>query len=291
MDLKRRTVSRATLHQLFNRRCQSCQTLFNLRLWPGRKSKDECRIQVSLDAEERKRPAPNGGFLTSTHQKRQIFPAPQPRDEVQTGWRHFQIEIVAQPLLELFNKEYASLGIEFADPFHMAEKESFSDEPRQGSLINRRGMLVHNSAHLDEGVDKIWRCDQKTETERWIKDFAHRAGINHPAGIVQTLKTWQRRPIEAKLGIVIIFQDVAVARLRELNQCFAPLKAHRHTEGKLVRWCDENESGRILPRALPDYQPLTIDRAWDSFGPDKSEDITRHMEAGILNPTHVALID
>ena len=72
---------------------------------------------------------------------------------MQTGWRYFQIEIVAQPFLELFDKEYASLGIEFADPFHMAEEESFGDETRQGSLINRWGVLVHDSAHLDESVD------------------------------------------------------------------------------------------------------------------------------------------
>src|SRR6266567_1578702 len=69
----------------------------------------------------------------------------------------------------------------------------------------------------------------------------------NPTGIVQTLKTWQRRSIETKLGIIIILQDVAVARFRELDQSFPPLKAHRHTQGKLVRRCDENESGRILP--------------------------------------------
>jgi len=137
---------------------------------------------------------------------------------VQTGRRYFQIEIVAQPFLELFDKEYTSLGIEFAHPFHMAEEKSFGDETRQGSLINRWGVLVHDSAHLDEGVDKLWRCDQKAEAQRWVKDLAHSAGINHPAGIVQTLKTWQRRPIETKLGIIIILQDVAVARLRELDQ-------------------------------------------------------------------------
>ncbi len=55
---------------------------------------------------------------------------------MQTGRRYFQIEIVAQPFLELLDKEYASLGIEFADPFHMAEEKSFGDETRQGSLIN-----------------------------------------------------------------------------------------------------------------------------------------------------------
>src|SRR6476659_4339071 len=165
---------------------------------------------------------------------------------MQTGRRHFQIEIVAQPFLELFDKEYASLGIKFADPCHMAEEKSLGDETRQGSLINRRGVLVHDSANLEEGVNKLWRCDQNTEAQRWVKDLAHSAGINHPAGIVQTLKTWQRRPIETKLGIIIILQDVAVARLRELDQSFPPLKAHRHTERKLVRRCDENESGRIL---------------------------------------------
>src|SRR5262252_5365858 len=153
---------------------------------------------------------------------------------MQTSWRYFQIQIVAQPFLELFDKEYASLGIEFADPFHMAEEKSFRDETRQGSLINRWGVLVHDSAHFDEGVHKLWRCYQKTETQRWVKDLTHSAGINHPPGIVQTLKTWQRRPIETKLGIIIILQDVGVVRLRELDQSFPPLKAHCHTEGKLV---------------------------------------------------------
>src|SRR6266480_2833045 len=166
---------------------------------------------------------------------------------MQTGRRYFQIEIVAQPFLEVFDKEYASLGIEFAKPFHMAEEKSFGDETGQSSLINRWRVLVHNRAHLDEGVDKFWRCDQKTEAQRRVKDLAHSAGINHSAGMVQTLKTWQRRPIETKLGIIIILQDVAAAQLRELDQSFPPLKAHRHTEGKLVRRCDENESGRILP--------------------------------------------
>src|SRR5438034_5299663 len=130
---------------------------------------------------------------------------------MQTGRRYFQIEIVAQPFLELFDKEYASMGIEFADPFHMAEEKSFGDETRQGSLINRRGVLVHDSTHLDEGIDKLWRCDQKTEAQRWVKDLADGAGINHPAGIVQALKTWQRRPIETKLGIIIILPYVAAA--------------------------------------------------------------------------------
>src|SRR5262245_52096421 len=129
----------------------------------------------------------------------------------------------------------------------MAQEKSFGDETRQRSLINRRGVLVHDSSHLDECVDKLWRCDQKPETQRWIKDLAHRAGINHAAGMIQTLKTWQRRTIETKLGIIIILQNVAVARLRELNQSFPPLKAHRHTEGKLVRRRDKNESGRISP--------------------------------------------
>src|ERR1043166_9362125 len=166
---------------------------------------------------------------------------------MQTGWRYFQIEIVAQPFLELFDKKYASLGIEFADPFHMAEEKSFGDETPQGSVINRWGVLVHDRAHLDEGVHKFCRCDQKTEAQRRVKDLAHSAGINHPAGLVQTLKTRQRRPIEAKLGIIIILQDVAVARLRELDKSFPPLQAHCHTQGKLVRRCDENESGRISP--------------------------------------------
>src|SRR5262245_50451867 len=127
------------------------------------------------------------------------------------------MEIVAQPFLELFDKEYASLGIEFADALHMAEEKSFSDETRQCRLVNRWGVLVHDGAHLDEGVDKLWRCDQKTEAQGWIKDLAHSAGINYAAGIVQTLKAWQRRPIETKLGIIIILQDVAVARVRELD--------------------------------------------------------------------------
>src|SRR5436189_4590416 len=116
---------------------------------------------------------------------------------MQTGRRYFQIEIIAQPFLELLDKEYASLGIKFADPFHMAEEKSFGDETRQGSLIDRGRVLVHDSAHLDEGVDKLWRCDQKTEAQRGIKDLAHSSSMNHSASSVPTLESWQRRPIEA----------------------------------------------------------------------------------------------
>src|SRR5262245_27371406 len=100
---------------------------------------------------------------------------------------------------------------------------------RQDSLINRWGWLDHDIAHHYEGVYKLWRCDQKTEAQRRIQDFAHTAGINNPPGVVQTLKTRQRRPNETKLGIVIILQDVAVARLCELDQSFPPLKADRPT--------------------------------------------------------------
>src|SRR5262249_28882320 len=126
---------------------------------------------------------------------------------------------------------------------------------------------------------------------RWIKDLAHTGGIDHPSGMVQTLKTRQRRPIETKLEIIIILQDVAVARFRELNQSFPPLQAHGHTQGKLVRRCDKNESRRIFPRALPDYQTLTIDRARDRFGPDKSQDIPCLMKDGIFDPGHFTLVD
>src|SRR5947207_3387634 len=102
---------------------------------------------------------------------------------------------------------------------------------------------------------------QKKERGRGQTPVCSRASMNNgksslrrsqamkckPAGVVQNLKTWQRWSIETKLGIIIILQDVAAAQLRELDQSFPPLKAHRHTEGKLVRRCDENESGRILP--------------------------------------------
>ena len=84
---------------------------------------------------------------------------------MQAGRRYFQIEIVAQPFLELLDKEYASLGIEFADPFHMAEEKSFGDKTREGCLINRWRVLIHDRAHLNEGVDKLWRRDQKTEAQ------------------------------------------------------------------------------------------------------------------------------
>src|SRR5262245_46440662 len=102
---------------------------------------------------------------------------------MQTSRRYLQNEIVAQPFLELFDEEYAPLGIKFADAFHMAEEKSFSDETREGSLINRWRVLVYDSAYLDQDVDKLWRRDHKAEAQRWIKDLAHGPGINHPAGI------------------------------------------------------------------------------------------------------------
>src|SRR5262249_62410604 len=99
---------------------------------------------------------------------------------MQTSRRYFQVEIVAQPFLESFDKEYASLRIDSTNPFDMAEKKSFGDETRQGSLINRWRVLVHDRTHLDEGVDKLWRCGQETRGQRKGKELVHKGSVKHP---------------------------------------------------------------------------------------------------------------
>ncbi len=45
---------------------------------------------------------------------------------MQTGRCYFQVQIVAQPFLELFDKEYTSLSIQFADAFHMVDVAAFA---------------------------------------------------------------------------------------------------------------------------------------------------------------------
>jgi len=60
------------------------------------------------------------------------------------------------------------------------------------------------SAYLNQGCRQVVAARPETQAQRWKKDLAHSAGIITPAGIVQTLKTWQRRPIETKLGIIVI---------------------------------------------------------------------------------------
>ena len=84
-------------------------------------------------------------------------------DRAQLGARQRQLVAKQRPRIfqswvtpiEQVGAEQNSMRAEFANPFHMAEEKSFSDETRQGSLINRWRVLVHDSAHLDEGIDEL----------------------------------------------------------------------------------------------------------------------------------------
>ena len=78
--------------------------------------------------------------------------------------------------------------------------------------------------------------------------------INNPAGIVQTLKTRQRRPIETELGIIIILQDVAVSDSANSIRAFRRLRLIVTPKGN---WCD-GVTKMSLGEFCREHFPITI---------------------------------
>src|ERR1041385_4651235 len=99
-------------------------------------------------------------------------------------------------------------------------------------------MLVHHRADLDHWLDQLVGRENITKPQRRIKNLAQRAGVDDAAAVIETLQTRQRRASETKLGVMIVFENVRVACLREIDERSAAAETHRHAEGELMRWRD-----------------------------------------------------
>src|SRR6266496_4577633 len=124
-------------------------------------------------------------------------------------------------------------------------------------------MLVHHRPNLDHRFDQlVWR-DDITQPQRWVQDLAHRACVDDATYIIQALQTWEWGTSITKFRVMIVLENVGVARARKIDQGRPPRKTHRHPERKLMRRSDVDDFWRRLFRWPRDRDALPINRSWN----------------------------
>ncbi len=76
----------------------------------------------------------------------------QPGDDVQSGFRNLQSETVTKQLIELFDEEISSLGIDFPHPLDVTEEKTLGDKTRQRRLVDWRRVLISCRSLATKGV-------------------------------------------------------------------------------------------------------------------------------------------
>src|SRR5438067_13642561 len=99
----------------------------------------------------------------------------------------------------------------------MTQEISLGQESSQRRLINRRRMLIHYRANLDHRINQLFRREQISDAQGWVKDLAHCSGVDHAAGIIEPLQTRERGTGKTKFRIMIILEDVGVMLARKID--------------------------------------------------------------------------
>src|SRR5437762_2316840 len=151
-------------------------------------------------------------------------------------------------------------------------------------------MLIHHSANLDHRFDQLFRCKQVAQTQRGIKNLAHGACVDDTTGVIQPLQTWKWGTGITKFRVVIVLENVGVARARKIDQGRPPRETHRHAERKLVGRSYVNYFWRALFRRPRDCDSFSVNRSWHDNRPGKAERSASLVKSWVLNPSNLAAI-
>ena len=99
----------------------------------------------------------------------------------------------------------------------MSEEKSLGQESGQRRLIDGRGVLVHDRPNLDHRFDQLMWRDDITQSQRWVQDLAHRAGVDDATDIIQALQTWEWGTGITKFRVMIVLENVGVALARKID--------------------------------------------------------------------------
>src|SRR5438876_5986166 len=151
-------------------------------------------------------------------------------------------------------------------------------------------MLVHHRPNLNHRFDQlVWR-DDITQPQRWVQDLAHRAGVDDATYIIQALQTWEWGTGVTKFRVVIVLENVGVARPCKIDQGRPSRQAHRHAERELMGRSYINDFRRALFRRSRDCDSFPVNRSWYDNRPGKAERSASLVKSRILNPSNLATI-
>jgi len=95
-------------------------------------------------------------------------------------------------------------------------------------------MFDHHSANLDYRFDQLLSARIVTQAQGWVEDLAHGAGVDDAARSYRVPANMEVGDRYNEFRIVIVLENVSVARAREINQSRPSRETHRHAERKLM---------------------------------------------------------
>src|SRR4030095_16139116 len=219
-----------------------------------------------------------------TPDHREVFLALQPGDDVQTGLWNPQSETVAKQFIELFDKEISPLRIDFSHPLDVTQEKSLADKTRQRRLVDRRGVLIHRTADLDQRINqRLWRNDV-AQTQRGTKNLAHRSCVNHSAGVVDPLQRRKRWPGKAELRVVVVLENECVVSTRKIEQARPALESHGNAERKLMGGCYMNKPRQWFFWRSRNDQSLAVELLGNYLDAGQGKDPADLLITGVFDP-------
>src|SRR6266478_6953784 len=108
--------------------------------------------------------------------------------------------------------------------------------------------------------------------------------------MVEPLQAWEWGTGITKFRVVIVLENVGVARARKIDQGRSPRQTHRHAERELMGRSHVDYFGRALFRRPRDCDSFPVNRSWYDSRPGKAERSTSLVKSRIFNPRNLATI-
>src|SRR6266540_3536926 len=90
----------------------------------------------------------------------------------------------------------------------------------------------------------LWR-DDVAQSQRRIKNFAHRPRVNDAPEIVDPLQAREWRSGKPELRVKVVFKNKCIVSARKIEQACSAFETHCHAKGILMRRLDLDDSVRL----------------------------------------------
>src|SRR5437588_3928325 len=152
-------------------------------------------------------------------------------------------------------------------------------------------MLIHHRADFNHRFYQLLRRQDITQAQGWIEYLTHCARVDDPAGVIESLQTWERGTGITKLRVMIVLENVSIALARKINESGPARRTHRHAERELMGRGDVNYFGRRLFRRPRDHDSFPVNRSRNHGRPGEAKNSASLVESGIFNPRDLTTID
>src|SRR6266550_3236314 len=148
-------------------------------------------------------------------------------------------------------------------------------------------MLIHDSANLDHRFDQLLRCEDVAQAQGRVENLTHCAGVDDTTGVIEPLQTWEWGTGITKFRVVIVLENISVARAREIDQSRPSRETHRHAERKLMGRRHVNYFWRALFRRSSDRDSFSVNGSGNDGRAGEAKGSASLVKSRIFDPCHL----